>query len=220
MPGQPKYKRMRKYVLQGADAVVFVVDSQRSRLEENLESLRSMREHLREQSNTSEDIPIVVQYNKRDLGDILTEAELDEHFCFRPDVVSFPSVATEGHGVFEAFVEASVSLVERKVSLYGLAGKDSEPRAVAEGARKKLWDICDKVRRGRDNVAIEDLPQTRLALPDDEPPPAAGTSPSGLAQSPGPTPSTSSPSPKPTAAAGGTSAAAGEHDIVAAHKSR
>jgi signal recognition particle receptor subunit beta len=114
VPGQPKYKQMRKYVLQGADAVVFVVDSQRSRLEENLESLRSMREHLREQVGMSEDIPIIVQYNKRDLDDLLSEEELDQHFKFRDDIVTFPSVATEGHGVFEAFVEAAVTLVERK----------------------------------------------------------------------------------------------------------
>lgn len=166
VPGQPKYKRMRKYVLQGADAVVFVVDSQRSRLEENLESLRSMRENLREQSGTSEDIPIIVQYNKRDLDDVLTEAELDRHFCFRDDVVAYPSVATEGQGVFEAFVEATVKLVERKVELYGLAGKDLPPLDVAESVRQKLWDICDDVRRGREVVQPHELPQTRLSVAD------------------------------------------------------
>lgn len=166
VPGQPKYKQMRKYVLQGADAVVFVVDSQRSRLEENVESLRSMREHLRDQPGTSEDIPIVVQHNKRDLDDILTESELDEHFCFRDDVTSFPSVATEGHGVFEAFVEATCALVERKVELYGLTDEECAPHEVAEGVRKKLWEICDEVRRAREVVPVEELPQTRL-LPTD-----------------------------------------------------
>jgi mutual gliding-motility protein MglA len=167
VPGQPKYKQMRKYVLQGADAVVFVVDSQRSRLEENLESLRSMREHLREQVGTSEDIPIIVQYNKRDLDDLLTEDELDEHFKFREDVVTFPSVATEGHGVFEAFVEATVALVERKVSLYGLTKDNAAPRDVAENVRTKLWEICDDARRAREIVPIHELPQTRVALADE-----------------------------------------------------
>tara|TARA_R110002072_G_scaffold46591_1_gene128783 strand:- start:23887 stop:25749 length:1863 start_codon:yes stop_codon:yes gene_type:complete len=175
VPGQPKYKQMRKYVLQGADAVVFVVDSQRSRLDENLESLRSMREHLREQVGTSEDIPIIVQYNKRDLDDLLTEEELDQHFKFRDDVVTFPSVATEGHGVFEAFVEAAVTLVERKVSHYGLTQDEEAPRNVAEDVRSKLWDICDEVRRAREIVPLEDLPQTRVALPDDVPDRAPGS---------------------------------------------
>src|SRR5690348_16602845 len=103
---------MRKYVLQGADAEVFVVDSQKSRLQENVESMQSMRENLRGSRGTSEDIPIVVQYNKRGLPDILAESELDKSFRFRDDIQTFPSVATEGQGVFEAFVEAVSSLVE------------------------------------------------------------------------------------------------------------
>lgn len=166
VPGQPKYRQMRKYVLQGADAVVFVVDSQRSRLQENVESLQSMREHLRTMGNGAEDVPIVVQYNKRDLDDILGERELDEHFRFRDDVATFPSVATEGQGVFEAFVEAAVMLVERKVAQYGLAKDASAPREVAEGVRDKLWRICDDVRRSREIVPLDELPQTRFAVRD------------------------------------------------------
>lgn len=169
VPGQPKYKQMRKYVLQGADAVVLVVDSQRSRLQENIDSMHGMLEHLREQVGTSEDIPIIVQYNKRDLDDVLSEDELDKHFKFRDDVVSFPSIATEGHGVFEAFVEATGKLIERKVDVYGLKSRStgSASQNVAEEVRSKLWGICDEVRRGRETVSIEDLPFTRVALPDD-----------------------------------------------------
>jgi signal transduction histidine kinase/signal recognition particle receptor subunit beta len=166
VPGQPKYRQMRKYVLQGADAVVFVVDSQRSRLQENLESLQSMRDNLRTSSGTSEDVPIVLQYNKRDLADILSEEELDTQFRFRPDIESFPSVATEGQGVFEAFVQATSLLVERKVELYGLGRGGTDPKEVAEGVRQKLWDICDDVRRARAVRPIEELPQTRLAVPE------------------------------------------------------
>ncbi|MBL8736132.1 MAG: hypothetical protein JNL12_06860 [Planctomycetes bacterium] len=171
VPGQPKYRQMRKYVLQGADAVVFVVDSQRSRVQENLESLQSMRENLRSSPGTSEDIPVVVQYNKRDLPDVLAEEELDRSFRFRDDIPSFPSVATEGQGVFEAFVEAVSMLVERKVALYGLGRDRSAPADVADGVRKKLWAICDEVRRSRAVVAIDDLPQQRLAVPDEVAPP-------------------------------------------------
>jgi signal transduction histidine kinase/signal recognition particle receptor subunit beta len=165
VPGQPKYRQMRKYVLQGADAVVFVVDSQRSRLQENLDSLQSMRQHLRT-NGTPEDIPIVVQYNKRDLPDILSERELDEKFKFRDGIPAFPSVATEGQGVFEAFVEAATLLIEKKVARLGIGREGEDPHAVAEGVREKLWNICDTVRRDRAAVAIDKLPQTRLALPD------------------------------------------------------
>lgn len=172
VPGQPKYRQMRKYVLQGADAVVFVVDSQRSRVQENLESLQSMRENLRSSPGTSEDIPVVVQYNKRDLPDVLAEEELDRAFRFRGDIPSFPSVATEGQGVFEAFVEAVSMLVERKVALYGLGRDRSAPAEVADGVRTKLWSICDEVRRSRAVVAIADLPHQRLAMPDEVAPAA------------------------------------------------
>ncbi len=178
VPGQPKYRQMRKYVLQGADAVVFVVDSQRSRLQENIESLQSMHDNLRSSPGTSEDVPIVVQYNKRDLGDILTEPELDREFRFRSDVATFPSVATEGQGVFEAFVEAVSQLVERKVAQYGLGRDKASATAVAEGVRRKLWDLCDEARRSRSVVALAQLPHQRVALPEStastSAPPAAG----------------------------------------------
>lgn len=166
VPGQPKYRQMRKYVLAGADAVVFVVDSQRSRLQENLESLQSMRENLA--AATAADIPIVVQYNKRDLPDVLSEAELDQHFRFRPDIEAFPSVAVEGQGVFEAFVHAAGLLVSSKVRQYGLGRGQVSPEEVAEGARRKLWEICDEIRRERAAVDPDHLPQTRLTVAEGE----------------------------------------------------
>lgn len=175
VPGQPKYRQMRKYVLQGADGVVFVVDSQRSRLQENRDSIASMRENLRSGSGTSEDVPIVLQYNKRDLDDILSEEELHREFRFRDDVQSFPSVATEGQGVFEAFVEAASMLVERKVALYGLGRGKVEPREVADGVRAKLWAICDDARRSRSVVPLAKLPQTRFAVADAHAAPPAAT---------------------------------------------
>ncbi len=162
VPGQPKYRQMRKYVLAGADAVVFVVDSQRSRLQENVESLHSMIENLR--ASTAADIPIVVQYNKRDLPEILDEQELDRHFRFRDDIEAFPSVATEGQGVFEAFVHAAGLLVASKVRQYGLGRGQVSPEEVADGARDKLWEICDQIRRERAEVATEAQPQTRLTV--------------------------------------------------------
>lgn len=172
VPGQPKYQQMRKYVLKGADAVVFVVDSQRSRLDENIDSMRSMRDQLREQPGTSEDVPVVLQYNKRDLDDVLEESTLDRHFRFRDDVVAFPSVATEGRGVFEAFVEATAALVARKVEVYGLADAACSPREVADGVRAKLWSLGDDVRRAHEAVPADELPQVRLG-PIEEVPGAA-----------------------------------------------
>ena len=79
VPGQPKYKRMRKYVLQGADAVVLVVDSETSRLEENIASLEGLQKNLRSNGLDPDTIPLLMQYNKRDLDDVLPESELDRH---------------------------------------------------------------------------------------------------------------------------------------------
>jgi signal transduction histidine kinase/signal recognition particle receptor subunit beta len=170
VPGQPKYRLMRKYVLSGADAVVFVVDSQRSRLEENLQSLESLKENLRLNKLDAERIPLVLQYNKRDVADVLPEEELDKLFKFRGDLQAFPSIATEGSGVFETFVHAAGLLVEAKVQLYGLGKGEIAARAVADAARKKLWEIYDQAR----GEAGTRTPALAVTLPEDGPiPPAA-----------------------------------------------
>lgn len=165
VPGQPKYRRMRKYVLSGADAVVFVIDSESSRLEENLESFENLKENLRLNGLDPDQIPIVLQYNKRDLDDIISEDELDQNFKFRESISSFPSVATESRGVFEAFVHAAGMLVEAKAVQYGLG--TVEPSVVADETRRKLWEICDEVRR--DNEKQETAASAeRIALTFDE----------------------------------------------------
>lgn len=165
VPGQPKYKLMRKYVLSGADAVVLVIDSESSRLEENLASLESMRDNLRLNGLEPDTIPAVLQYNKRDLKDILSEEVLDRHFKYRDGLASFPSVATQGQGVFETFVHAAGLLVEAKVRLYGLNKEGADPDRVAEGARKKLWETFDRVRDA--GPAAKPAPRTELTVTED-----------------------------------------------------
>ena len=152
VPGQPKYKLMRKYVLQGADAVVLVVDTQTSRLEENTQALEGLQNNLRQNGLDPETIPIVMQYNKRDLDDILTEEELDRHFLYRDGVQAFPSVAVENQGVFETFVHAAGLLVEAKINLYGLGKGDVDAKTVAAAARKRLWQIFDEMRGERESA--------------------------------------------------------------------
>jgi signal transduction histidine kinase len=138
-------------------------------LQENLESLQTLREHLRSARGASDTVPIVLQYNKRDLADVLGEDELDRNFRFRSDLPTFPTVATEGHGVFEAFVQAAALLVESKILHYGLARDQDEPRLVAEGVREKLWRLCDDARRTRTVVPLAELPRTQVAVPETEP---------------------------------------------------
>jgi hypothetical protein len=101
VPGQVFYNTTRKLVLKGVDGIVFVADSQRPMLEPNKESFRNLRENLAEIGVRVEEVPLVLQYNKRDLANILTVEELGA--ALNPDGVfeSFESSAANGTGVFE-----------------------------------------------------------------------------------------------------------------------
>jgi hypothetical protein len=76
VPGQVYYNSTRKLVLQGTDGLIFVADSQQGKMEENIESLHNLEENLKEYGMDLESCPIVIQYNKRDLPNILSIEEL------------------------------------------------------------------------------------------------------------------------------------------------
>jgi signal recognition particle receptor subunit beta len=100
VPGQVYYNATRKLVLKGVDAVVFVADSSRAKLDENLESLKNLEQNLNEHGMTLDEIPWVIQYNKRDIPDAMTVADLDAKL--NPlQVPTFEAVATLGTGVYE-----------------------------------------------------------------------------------------------------------------------
>lgn len=100
VPGQVKYNKTRKLVLQGADAIVFVADSQKSRREANIESFKNLRENLLEQNRRLEEIPLAYEFNKRDLPDILPIDDLNDDL--NPDNLPyFATIATKGVGVME-----------------------------------------------------------------------------------------------------------------------
>ena len=114
VPGQVYYGATRRLVLRGADGVVFVVDSQPERFDENLESFRSLHEHLLEEGQDPNDVPLVIQYNKRDLPGVLAVNELEDVFNFRA-LPSFSAVAVDGEGVFPTLKSVS-SLVLQSLS--------------------------------------------------------------------------------------------------------
>jgi mutual gliding-motility protein MglA len=100
VPGQVYFNATRKLVLTGADGIVFVADSQILRADANLESLENLRENLREQGRDLSLVPIVFQYNKRDLPDLLPAPEMDR--MLNPmGVPSVPTSARSGEGVYE-----------------------------------------------------------------------------------------------------------------------
>jgi signal recognition particle receptor subunit beta len=116
VPGQVYYQTTRKLVLQGADGVVFVADSQARQLDENIESMQDLHANLAEQGVDTRTMPPVIQYNKQDLPpEMITPVEeLDEVLNFR-GVPSFPGDALHGPGVFETLRGISEQVL-RKLS--------------------------------------------------------------------------------------------------------
>ena len=114
VPGQVYYNATRRLVLQGADGVVFVADSQARRFDENLESFRNLQENLLEQGVDIRQLPLVLQYNKQDLPPdlVLSPAELDDALNFR-SVTSVPADALHGSGVFETLKALSTAVLHR-----------------------------------------------------------------------------------------------------------
>ncbi len=99
VPGQVHYNATRKLVLQGADGVVFVADSQEARRIANVESLQNLDENLRGHGMNPETVPLVLQYNKRDLPNIMDVETLDGELR-RRDEPRFETCALDGHGIF------------------------------------------------------------------------------------------------------------------------
>jgi signal recognition particle receptor subunit beta len=99
VPGQVYYNSTRKLVLQGVDGIVFVADSSESKMEENLESLENLKNNLAEYGKDIREIPLVLQYNKRDLPDALSVEALNEKMNHW-GCPYFEAVAITGEGVF------------------------------------------------------------------------------------------------------------------------
>lgn len=123
VPGQVYYRTTRKLVLQGADGVVFVADSQKRQLEQNIESLQDLHGNLAEQGVDAREIPIVIQYNKQDFPRELRLGipELEDALNFR-GVPSFAADALHGKGIFETLRSIS-GLVLNRLSTTAVAAR-------------------------------------------------------------------------------------------------
>jgi signal recognition particle receptor subunit beta len=112
VPGQEEYNKSRKLILRDVDGIVFVADSSVVRSEENQASLKNMMDNLKEYNLTLQDIPWVLQYNKRDISNMMTvermEAELN-----KMGVPAFEAVALEGKGVFATLKAITKMMLNR-----------------------------------------------------------------------------------------------------------
>ena len=114
VPGQVIYNATRQLVLRSVDGVVFVADSQWDKMEENVESFKNLQENLARQGTSLDNVPYVLQYNKRDMPNVAPPHYLEYLLNNRSKrVKSFAAVATTGQGVFATLNTISRLLLQK-----------------------------------------------------------------------------------------------------------
>jgi signal recognition particle receptor subunit beta len=130
VPGQVYYNATRKLVLRGVDGVVFVADSQRAKMDENIESLNNLYDNLKEYGFEDGELPVVIQYNKRDLPEVMSidelQATLNPHgFPY------FEASAVNGTGVFDTLKMVIKLVLDKARSRSELSAQNAQKSAAA-----------------------------------------------------------------------------------------
>lgn len=129
VPGQVYYNATRKLVLRGVDGVVFVADSGSDKIEENLESFQNLEENLAEYGYKRENIPIILQYNKRDVPNALSVEELDQHIN-KYNLPWGEAIANKGVGVFDSLKLIGKIVIDYLNKKYSRGGRSPTARPV------------------------------------------------------------------------------------------
>ena len=112
VPGQVYYDASRKLILRGVDGIVFVADSQTSRYDANIESLYNLHDNLEEYKLRIEDIPFVIQYNKRDMPEIISIDDLNQEL--NPEgYPAYEAIAVNGDGVFDTLKAVAKGVLQK-----------------------------------------------------------------------------------------------------------
>ena len=200
IPGQVFYNTTRKLVLKGVDGLVFVADSQRPMRDANIESFSSLTENLKEFGLELSDMPIVLQYNKRDLDNILTIDELNEDLNPDGTLSYLESSAINGDGVIPTLKEITkLTLKKLRTRMSAPPDPDSKQskirapsvrpvkapkpapsfsaqslaRAAAEGAGEDEAPAEVASPEGESAEVVEEIPEVATPLEVDLPTPAA-----------------------------------------------
>jgi signal recognition particle receptor subunit beta len=186
VPGQAMYSATRRLVLKGADSLVFVANSALDRWEENIQSFREMTQNLLSHHLDPSAMPLVFQYNKRDLPQVLEIEALDRALNGRRAEV-IPAVAIRGEGVLETFGSILARTVQDLANRYAILD-------VKEGAPARQWaeqavmELFGRNRLSFDPQVSATRPMPR-ATPPAPPPPAAAPTPAATpAAAPAPPP--------------------------------
>jgi signal recognition particle receptor subunit beta len=168
VPGQVFYNATRKLVLQGADGVVFVADSHPDMMAENIESVNNLEQNLRENGLDIAEIPLVFQWNKRDLPNVTPTEELNAKIN-RWNAPGQEAVAVRGEGVFPT-LKALTSMVIRKLNQDHVSGR---PKGATPAPRPAGAGVITVAAAGA-APAAKPVPMAKPAPPRAMPPrPAA-----------------------------------------------
>lgn len=167
VPGQIRYNATRKIVLKGADAVIFVADSQADMKEQNIESFENMMDNLRSNNINPEDIPIILQYNKRDLKNILSvndlEHDLNPHKKF--DVLE--ASALNGAGVEDTYKLTTKLLLKNiakkhRVEILPVHPEGEPAPVIPEGSNADVPPTPDHAPSGVEAEEAYEIPEYTL----------------------------------------------------------
>ncbi len=149
VPGQVFYDATRKLVLKGADGVVFVADSQKAMMDSNLDSWKNFETNLKENGIDIQNIPLVIQYNKRDLPDVLPVKDLNKRLNLRK-VPFFEAAAISGQGVQDTLKGITKLVLE----------------TLAKRHRPKKRELLEQVEEVKQEPVKSVLPQVEEAKPE------------------------------------------------------
>ena len=182
VPGQVFYDSTRKLVLKGADGVVFVADSQELMKTANLESFENLKKNLLAHKLNVTEIPLVFQYNKRDLNNTLPVEEMDRMINHDLKYPYFSAVATDGEGVVETLRAISGLILKKIKNLLDHSNRESSPQAqTVQFDTDKKYNVFDQDNVPLKKIIADDLENVDLKLdpltPDTKTMPVAPPSP-------------------------------------------
>jgi len=209
VPGQVFYNATRKLVLQGADGVIFVADSQRDMKEQNIESIENLAENLAENNLDINTIPIVLQWNKRDLPDLLTVEELNADLNHW-NAPTCEAVAVKGEGVFPTLKMLSTLIIKKLNREQGFAEdgqtkagvvRPAPPKPAAPAQARPAAAAAPAAPPRPAAAPAPAVPRAPAAAP--RAPAAAPRAPAAAPRAPGQRPAAPAPRPAAAAPAGG-----------------
>lgn len=163
VPGQIRYNATRKLVLKGADAVVFVADSQREMRGQNIESFANMRENLLSNNLDLDEIPTLLQYNKRDLSNILSVEELNFDLN-RNGYQEIEASAINGRGVEETFRAITKILLKDIVQKHMGDTSPTKGEGISLSIPEKNTVVGEEVLIGQQATILPEIRQSLTAI--------------------------------------------------------